>query len=311
VNEANLSTDSLLKIIEELRRENAELRKSILERDAIIAEQSNRIKELEERLKRHSQNSNQPPSTDQYAKRCRPKSEREKSGKKPGGQPGHQGTTLRRTQNPDEVVYCHVDRCESCQHDLSNVEAKEHIARQECDIPVVKPRTTEYRITTKVCPKCKLMNKAKGPNNLTQPIQYGARIASLTSYLHYDQLIPLNRIKGMFTDMFSLPISEGTLVKMHEQVYNQLSQTELAIQSNLIASPVVNFDETSMRIDGKTSWLHVASNAHSTVYFSHNKRGVEAMNEMGILPNYKGTAVHDNLKSYSTYKDMDHSPNVS
>lgn len=307
VNEANLSIDSLLKIIEELRRENAELRKSILERDAIIAEQSNRIKELEEWIKRNSQNSNQPPSTDQYAKRCRPKSEREKSGKKPGGQPGHQGCTLQRTQNPDEIVYCHVDRCEACQHDLSNVEANEYVARQECDIPPVKPMTTEYRMITKVCPKCKLVNKAKDPNNLTQPIQYGQRIASLTSYLHYEQLVPLKRIKSMFADMFSLPISEGTLVKMHEQIHEQLGQTERGIQNNLIASNVVNCDETSIRIDGKTRWLHVASNARNTAYFCHNKRGVDAMNEMAILPNYKGTAVHDNWKPYFTYKDIDHS----
>lgn len=312
--EANLSIDSLLKIIEDLRKENAafrkeiaELRKAIIERDVIISEQQTRINELEERLKRHSQNSNQPPSTDQYAKRCRPKSEREKSGKKSGGQPGHKGSTLQPTQNPDEIIYCHVDQCATCHYDLSAVGAKEYIRRQECDIPPVNPIITEYRLTAKVCPKCMSVNKANGPKHLTQPIQYGPKIISLASYLHYDQLIPLKRVQVMFSDMFSLSISEGTLVKKHEQLYEQLSQSESNVRGNLIASPVINCDETGMRIKGKTRWGHVVSNGTNTAYFCHGKRGVDAMNAMGILPNYKGIAVHDHWKPYFTYKDMSHS----
>lgn len=312
--EANLSIDSLLKIIEDLRRENAdlrkeiaELRKTVLERNAIIVEQGNKIKELEERLKRHSQNSNQPPSTDQYEKRCRPKSEREKSGKKSGGQPGHKGTTLQPSQNPHEVIYCHVDQCESCHQDLSGVEAYECVKRQESDIPLVKPVLTEYRMTAKICPKCKLVNKAKGPKNLTQPIRYGSRIVSLAAYLHYDQLIPLNRVQDMFSDLFSLPISEGTLVNQHNQLHKQLNYPESRIHENLIASPVNNCDETSMRINGKTCWLHAISNDTNTAYFSHKKRGCEAMNAMGILPYFKGIAVHDNWKPYFTYQNASHS----
>lgn len=313
MNEVNLSINSLLKIIEdlrkeiaELRKENAELRKTILERDAIIAEQGNKIKDLEERLKRHSQNSNQPPSTDQYAKKNRPKSEREKSGKKAGGQPDHKGVTLRPTKNPDEIIYCYVDQCEACHHDLSAVEAKEYFKRQECDIPQIKPTVTEYRMSAKICPKCKLMNKAKCPKNLTQPIQYGERVISLAAYLHHDQLIPLKRVQGMFSDLFSLSISEGTLVNGSNQLHEQLSSSESKVHEKLIASPVNNCDETSIRVNGKTRWLHVVSNDVNTAYFCHNKRGTDAMNAMGILPRYKGTIIHDNWKPYFTYQNMTH-----
>jgi transposase len=314
VNEANLSIYSLLKIIKELRKENAELRKEnaefrkiILELNAIITEQSNKIKELEERLKKHSQNSNQPPSTDQYAKKSRPKSEREKSGKKAGSQPGHKGATLHQIQSPDEIIYCHVDQCEACCCNLSSVESKKYIARQECDIPQIKPKITEYRMTVKICPKCKLTNKAKCPKKLTQPIQYGERIVSLAAYLHYSQLIPLKRVQCMFSDLFSLSISEGTLVNRSDQLHKQLSFSESKVHENLIASPVNNCDETSMRVNDKTRWLHVVSNNANTVYFCHNKRGTDAMNAIGILPQYKGTIVHDNWKPYFTYKNMTHS----
>jgi transposase len=83
--------------------------------------------------------------------------------------------------------------------------------------------------------------------------------------------------------------------------------SESKIDENLMASPVINCDETSVRINGKTRWCHVASNHTNTAYFCHNKRGTDAMNEMGILPKYKGVAVHDNWKPYFTYKDMSHS----
>lgn len=314
MNEANSSINSLLKIIEdlrkeiaELRKENVELRKTILERDAIITEQNNKIKELEERLKRHSQNSNQPPSTDQYTKKSRPKSERENSEKKSGGQLGHKGATLQPTQNPDEVIYCDVDQCEACHHDLSAVQPYECVKRQECDIPPVRPMVIEYRMTAKICPKCKLVNKAKGPKHLTQQIQYGPRVVSLAAYLHYDQLIPLKRVQGMFYDLFSLPISEGTLVNKHNQLSNQLSYSESRIHENLMASPVNNCDETSVCINGKIRWLHVVSNNTNTAYFNHNKRGTDAMNAMGILPHFKGIAIHDNWKPYFTYQNVSHS----
>jgi len=307
MNEANLSINSLLKIIEELRKENAKLRKSILERDAIITEQNNKIRKLEERLKRHSQNSNQPPSTDQYAKKNRPKSEREKSGKKPGGQPGHKGITLQSGPNPDKVIYCNVDQCKACHYDLSAIQPYECVKRQECDIPYIKPTITEYRVTAKVCPRCKRVNKAKGPEHLTQQIQYGQKIVSLATYLHYDQLIPLKRIQGIFYDLFSITISEGTLVNKHSQLFNQLSHSESRIHKNLLKSPVNNCDETSMRVDGKTRWLHVVSNDTNTAYLSHNKRGTEAMDAMGILPHFEGVVVHDNWKPYFTYQNANHS----
>jgi transposase len=97
------------------------------------------------------------------------------------------------------------------------------------------------------------------------------------------------------------------LVKKHGQLYEQLSQSESIVWVNLIASPVINCDETGVRIKGKNRWGHVISNGANTAYFCHGKRGVDAMNEMGILPNYKGVAVHDHWKPYFTYKDMRHS----
>lgn len=262
---------------------------------------------LKARLSNNSSNSNKPPSTDQYERKSKPKSEREKTGKKTGGQPCHQGKTLQQTDNPDLIKNYNVGACISCQHDLSDVHITGYVKQQECDIPPINSVITEHRMAIKVCPKCKSLNRAVGPKHLTQPIQYGPKINALATYFHYVQLVPLQRIQEMFSDIFSLPISQGTLVNMHEQAYIQLEEATLKIWKNLQQGDVAFFDETSVYVMGKTQWSHVASNEINTAYFIHPKRGKEAIDAMNILPQFKGNAVHDHWAPYFTYDHCEHS----
>ena len=75
---------------------------SIIEEQAIrIAELEERVRVLESRLTQNSRNSSKPPSTDFVKEKPNPKSLRKKSGKKPGGQDGHQGTTLEMVNDPE------------------------------------------------------------------------------------------------------------------------------------------------------------------------------------------------------------------
>ena len=275
----------------------------ILEENRALRE---RIRELERRLAQDSSNSNNPPSTDRFVRKSKPKSERQKSGKKPGGQPGHQGSTLGPVDNPDETKYYDVIQCQSCMCDLSAVESTDFVARQECDIPAIQPIITEHRMISKQCPNCKETTVAEGPKELTKPIQYGPRIKAFAGYLHYKQLLPVKRSQEMFSDLFSLSISQGTLVNIYEKLYSQLEGPEDQIRDILLKAPSLNCDETGMYLNGKTQWLHVASNEMATAYFIHQKRGTFAMDAMNILPHYRGTMVHDCWRPYFTYEQSLH-----
>jgi len=149
---------------------------------------------LEEQHNKNSRNSSKPPSTDAYAnKKPRTKSRRVKSDKKAGGQKGHQGTTLRRVDNPDETVIHKIHECSSCHTSLEDEEAKDHETRQTFDIPPIALQSTEHRAEIKPCPNCGHINKAEFPDDVTQPIQYGPQLRALAVYLHDYQLIPYDR----------------------------------------------------------------------------------------------------------------------
>ena len=269
---------------------------------ATITKHEERIKSLEERLNKNSRNSSKPPSTDAYAtQKPKPKSRRIKSGKKVGGQKGHSGTTLKMVDNPDETVIYEVCQCSKCGASLEDEKAEKYEIRQTFDIPPITLHSTEHRAEIKICPKCTHINEADFPDGVTQPAQYGSRLRSLAVYLHDYQFIPYDRGCELLSDIFGCDISPATLIRAETECFEGLEEFENALKEALKRSPVLGCDETGMRINGFRNWLHVVCTATMTYYFTHPKRGSEAMDDMDILPNYDGTVVHDFWMSYFKY----------
>lgn len=279
----------------------------IAEKGARIAELEERVKLLEEQLNKNSRNSSKPPSIDFFAhEKPKPKSRRIKSGKKAGGQEGHPGTTLTMVDNPDETILYSVHKCDNCGILLEGVEAKDHERRQVFDIPPINIKVTEHCTEIKKCPHCGYTNKADFPEEVKQPIQYGPRISALAVYLHDYQLLPYERACELLYDVCGCEISPATLIKAENGCFERLKGFENEIKDLLKQSYVINCDETGTKINGERNWLHVASTDKMTYYIVHPKRGSEAMDDMGILQDFKGTAVHDFWKPYYKY-DCKHS----
>src|SRR5271157_5525551 len=103
----------------------------IAAQQALIMELQARIAELERQLGLNSGNSGKPPSSDGLKKKpARVSSLRERSGKKPGGQKGHPGKTLSRTETPDATIDHFPDTCSGCGGALTKTAATDHTARQ-------------------------------------------------------------------------------------------------------------------------------------------------------------------------------------
>ena len=261
------------------------------------------VNELKARLGQNSKNSNKPPSSDEFFK---PKSTRKKSGKKSGGQKGHPGHTLKMSDNPDRIIVHRENSCNDCGCSLVGQPVKSKERRQSFDVPPPKPEITEHVSETVCCPDCGKLNKAQFPPEITQPVQYGPNLLTQLVYLSQYQLIPYNRVVEFVHDIYGLHLSEATVYKAIKTAFDNLEPVEEIIVEQLKASPVINVDETGVRVENKLQWLHVASTEFLTHYMWHPKRGSKATNEIGILPNYGGVIIHDYWKSYYKYS-CDHS----
>jgi transposase len=264
-------------------------------------ELSERLQKMEDRLSKNSGNSGKPPSTDGYEKPA-PKSRRKRSGKKSGGQKGHVGHTLKMVEKPDEIVVHPVESCAHCRKSLKKVAAAGVEKRQVLDLPEVHLLTTEHQAEIKHCPECHKLTKAAFPLEVTQAIQYGQRIKSQMAYFHEYQLLPLERTSETFHDLYYQDIAEGTILSACQELAEQVAPVQEVVKNHLTyTAKVVRFDESGVRVIGKLHWFHVSCNEHLTYYAVHAKRGQIAMNAIGILPNFKGRAIHDDLPSYFRY----------
>lgn len=288
-----LGPEAVVKALCDLSAENAALR----EENVLLQE---RLKTLEERLAQNSHNSSKPPSSDGHDKPA-PRSLRPRAERKSGGQPGHKGYTLKMVKNPEHIVRHRVDKCEKCGRSLKEKKATDIERRQVFDIPPVKIEVTEHQAELKKC-LCGHLNKAAFPEDVTAPVQYGPDIRAKAVYLRDYQLLPLERTCEVLRDFFGCEMGEGTLNNTANKCSQVLEEPVEEIKQHLIGSPVVNFDETGCRVNSERQWLHVAGTENLTYYQIHPKRGSIAMDEMGILPHFAGTAIHDFWKPYFKYK---------
>jgi len=291
--------------IDALTKENALLKQELEILKKTVAALTAKVEELEAKAKKNSKNSSKPPSSDGMKKPKATQSLREKTGRAPGGQNGHAGASLKLKDQPDEVVVLQVkDTCECGGKIIINDGIIEK--RQVTDIEPCKVITIEYRAEEGVCEDCGKIHKASFPESVSAPAVYGPCIQAVLTYMTTYQFLPLERAVEFIKEIYGIDISQGTIMRAEKEVYTKLEPVVPLIKDEVIDSDVAGFDESGMRVAGSLHWLHCAATKDAVYYTIHKKRGKEGMDAAGILPHFKGTAIHDHWKAYYKYIDCAH-----
>jgi len=248
---------------------------------------------LVNRLKLNSRNSSKPPSRDPNRK----KEHKPKGDRKAGGQKGHEGVTLQKIDDPDNIEEIKIDRQTLPRGEKYKGAGYE--ARQVFDI-VISRVVTEYRAQILVDSN-ENQFVASFPKGVTKAVQYGASLKAHSVYMSQYQLIPYKRIEDYFCEQLQIPVSAGSVYNFNKEAYDLAEPFEVKVKVNLAESALLNVDETGININGDGYWLHSTSNGLWTYFFPHKKRGTDAMNAIDILPQFEGTLCHDHWKPYYKY----------
>jgi transposase len=264
------------------------------------------LKALQARLAKNSENSSKPPSSDGYGKPKRTESLRRPGQKPNGGQPGHEGQTLNRSEHPEQTEMHEVVECTQCGAGLQAVEATAYEERQVFDIPAIRIEVTAHRAEIKICPGCGAENRGVFPNDVTGAVQYGNGVKTWATYFQTQHFVPVERTAQIFEDLLNHRIAEGTLIKAGQDLAVCIEPATDAVKEQLRQAAVVHADESGLRVHGKLHWLQVAATAWLTDYTVHAQRGQTAMDDAGVLPDFKGRVMHDHWKPYFGYAECSH-----
>ncbi len=237
-----------------------------------------RVAELERRLSLDSTTGSQPPSSDGPRKppaRRRTSSLRGESGRQPGGQQGHKGSTLQRTDQPNHVRDHWPQQCSDCGAPLEAGDATgQPVARQVFDLPEPQPpEVTEHRAHACRCAQCGSTTRAEFPEGVQGPVQYGPRLAAVVVYLQCAHFLPERRLAQWLQDRFGVSLCAATAARMTRTLAEcWRGFTEQVPAWIRTAVPVKHLDETGYRIRGRTQWLHVLSTPLLTFYRTSAKR---------------------------------------
>ena len=254
--------------------------------------------------RKNSNNSSIPPSKDEN-RPLKNQSLREKSDKKAGGQPGHDGKTLECSIVIDTIVEHMPGFCNCCGKDLHDVVETLIETRQFIDIPVIKPECIEHRVYRKTC-ICGHNTQSDFPSNLTAKVQYGPNVESLTGYLHARQYLPYQRMKEFFTDVMNLPVSVGGINNILKRLTQKALPHYEQIKGRISKSIFVGTDETGVRVNGKKDWIWTWQNDALTFITHSGNRGFKTIkdNFADGLPNT--ILLHDRFACHFNCEAMHH-----
>ncbi len=270
---------SLNKTVKDLSDDNARLNRRVEALNVENADLRKRLSKYEDpQPPKNSGNSSVPPSKESMDDeiRRRTSSLREKSGRKPGGQPGHEGNTRKMSEQPDETENIQPNYCRECGRELSDIDGVEEY-REECVGVRITPVVKRLRYLKKTC-TCGCCNRVEYTRR-KNPVYLSSGIRALVVYLNIVMCMPYNRIKSFLHDVMRIDISEGSIRNFIENAGDKADAICDRIASELVKSPVAGADESGFYVNGRLNWAWILQNPKLTLTWLAKGRGAKEMDD--------------------------------
>jgi transposase len=257
------------------------------------------VEELARRLARHSRHSSQPPSTDPPQAQS-PRVRREASGRRPGGQPGHEGQTraLVPVEAVDVVIPLKPVWCTHCHHLLLGADPQPE-RHQVTEIPPVRPVITEYQLHQVVCPACGEATRAGLPVGIPTG-GFGPRVQAITALCTGAYHLSKRTTQTMLADLFGVSIGLGTVANLEQATVQALAEPVAEARAFVQAQPAAHLDETGWREGRQRAWLWTMVTTWVTVFVVRRSRSAKVAQEL-LGERFWGWLVTDRWSAYTWY----------
>lgn len=266
---------------------------------AEVAQLKVTVDELARRLGRTSRNSSQPPSADPPQARSQ-RARHEPRGRRPGGQPGHEGQAraLVPVEVVDVVMPLRPIRCAHCQHLLLGEDPVPE-RHQVVEIPSMRPVITEYQVHRLVCPDCGQATRAAWPAGIPTG-DFGPRVQAITALCTGAYHLSKRTTQRVLEDVFGVSMGLGTVANLEQAMVRAVAEPVATARAYVQAQPTAYLDETGWREGRQRAWLWVATTTWVTVFVVRLSRSAKVAQEL-LGEQFWGWLVTDRWSAYTWY----------
>lgn len=256
---------------------------SLTEENQLLKDDNARLRSI---INNDSSNTSLPPSTDQKGgKPANTFNGRKKTERKAGGQKGHAGTTLTKSDIEEKIA---SGRCRHETRTIGRVSGQDYVTKYVVDLNVV-PVITEIRIYPDENGRFSI------PAQYRSDVTYGENVKALAVSLYSEGVMSNDRIAAFLNAAGNgeLDLSEGSVYGFCRK-FAAASETSIRhLEEKLLVQDVVATDATTVTVNGEQNYIRNFSAGDTVVYHAMNSKSIEALKGLDFLGRYAGILVHD------------------
>lgn len=298
-----------------LKQANSELKaqdginhKQILELENQRDEAVKKANKLHAQINRDYENSS-IPSSKQLCPKKKITNNRERSGRKPGAQPGHEGHARQKQAVNSETVK--LPPPQEVIEDSAYRNTGKMIKKQLVEISLLM-NVTEYQADIYYNSATGEYKHAAFPKNVINDVNYGGTVKALLYMLNNECNVSIDKCRRFLSELTGgrLNVSKGMINHLGKEFAAKSQKHLKKMFAEMLISPVMHTDCTNVRVNGKTAYTYVcATPKNDVIYFARRRKGHDGVKGT-VVEDYEGTLVHDHEKTFYSYGSRHQECNV-